>query len=408
MKITVLSAFICFQMVISAQSTVNERAIKFDPANSQNAILVGDNGMIMKTIDNGLTWNQQVSGTSIILYGVAIIDGSNSFAVGENGTILKTIDGGNSWNRIIVGVTQTLRDIAVSTSGIIEVCGDNGTIITSSDLFNRFDVTQITTSNLNSILALPNGELIAAGDNSTCLKTYDGYSWQVVTVTGETTDFKGISGVDELHMWIISRGSIIYHSVNEVEWNGVNSAPFGIMNGIHFFNATDGIIVGNSGLIIKTSDGGNSWYLPVIQNPTTRNLLDVSFSSLDEGITVGEQGEALFSADGGNTWASQAPGPNKPVAKINKSVTLSQNYPNPFNPSTNISYALPFSSSVSLKIYDMLGREVKTLVNDLQSAGNYNYRFDASNLSSGIYFYVLKAANGVNEVSKTMRMILTK
>src|SRR5207302_11272993 len=120
----------------------------------------------------------------------------------------------------------------------------------------------------------------------------------------------------------------------------------------------------------------------------------------------------LYTDDGGATWTNNYHGNSSASALKNKTadskVTLNQNYPNPFNPSTSISYTLPFSSSVSLKIYDMLGREVKTLVNDMQPAGNYNYRFDASNLSSGIYFYVLKASNGVNNITKIMRMILTK
>jgi len=81
------------------------------------------------------------------------------------------------------------------------------------------------------------------------------------------------------------------------------------------------------------------------------------------------------------------------------SVELSQNYPNPFNPSTVISYQLPVSGQVSLKIYDMLGREVQTLVNETQAAGRYSVRFNASGLSSGTYFYKLQA-NGLVQTKK--------
>ena len=78
-----------------------------------------------------------------------------------------------------------------------------------------------------------------------------------------------------------------------------------------------------------------------------------------------------------------------------ESFGLSQNYPNPFNPSTVISYQLPVSGQVSLKIYDMLGREVQTLVNETQAAGRYSVRFNAANLSSGTYFYKLQAGSFV-------------
>jgi photosystem II stability/assembly factor-like uncharacterized protein len=72
---------------------------------------------------------------------------------------------------------------------------------------------------------------------------------------------------------------------------------------------------------------------------------------------------------------------------------LSQNYPNPFNPITKISYQLPFNSKVNLKIFDILGREVTTLVNEEKPAGSYEVEFNGSNLPSGIYFYKLQAGN---------------
>ncbi|MCB0742905.1 MAG: T9SS type A sorting domain-containing protein [Ignavibacteriae bacterium] len=89
--------------------------------------------------------------------------------------------------------------------------------------------------------------------------------------------------------------------------------------------------------------------------------------------------------------------------------TLEQNYPNPFNPSTTIKYTIPniantkFASStnVELKIYDILGREIKTLVNENQKPGSYEIKFDASNLSSGIYFYSLNAGE-FHQVNKMM------
>ncbi|MBI5476627.1 MAG: T9SS type A sorting domain-containing protein [Ignavibacteriales bacterium] len=85
---------------------------------------------------------------------------------------------------------------------------------------------------------------------------------------------------------------------------------------------------------------------------------------------------------------------------------LNQNYPNPFNPSTVISYQLPVSSFVSLKIYDILGREVATLVNAIQLPGNYHSTFSTlhSALPSGVYFYRLQAGNFV----ETKKMILLK
>jgi hypothetical protein len=79
------------------------------------------------------------------------------------------------------------------------------------------------------------------------------------------------------------------------------------------------------------------------------------------------------------------------------SFDLKQNYPNPFNPSTTIEYSVPQNSFVTLKLYDISGKEVATLVNTEISAGNYslNFNADAYHLSSGIYFYKLTAGNEV-------------
>jgi hypothetical protein len=80
-------------------------------------------------------------------------------------------------------------------------------------------------------------------------------------------------------------------------------------------------------------------------------------------------------------------------SRIVKNYQLMQNYPNPFNPETIISYSIANPGFVLLKVYDMLGREVQTLVNEFQSAKRYSISFDASDLSSGVYFYKLQAGD---------------
>ena len=85
-------------------------------------------------------------------------------------------------------------------------------------------------------------------------------------------------------------------------------------------------------------------------------------------------------------------------------MNLDQNYPNPFNPTTAISYQLSANSFVTLKVYDLLGREVATLVNSQLPAGSYQTSFDASHLSSGVYLYELRAGDFV----QTRKMALMK
>ncbi len=86
---------------------------------------------------------------------------------------------------------------------------------------------------------------------------------------------------------------------------------------------------------------------------------------------------------------------------------LSQNFPNPFNPATVIDYALPQNSFVSLKVYNSLGQEISTLVNESKQAGTYHVNFNAAGLPSGVYYYILRAGNN-NEFVKTSKMVLLK
>jgi hypothetical protein len=99
-----------------------------------------------------------------------------------------------------------------------------------------------------------------------------------------------------------------------------------------------------------------------------------------------------------------------PVVGIEQEITfpeefvLNQNFPNPFNPSTKIQYSVPQSSQVQIKIYDVLGNEIATLVNETKEAGKYNINFNASKLSSGVYFYTIKAGDFI----QTKKMILLR
>ena len=92
------------------------------------------------------------------------------------------------------------------------------------------------------------------------------------------------------------------------------------------------------------------------------------------------------------------------IEEIPTAFLLSQNYPNPFNPSTTIKYSIPNTGLVSLSVCNILGEQVKTLINQEMPAGNHTVQFNASNLASGIYLYKLQAGNFI----ETKKMILIK
>lgn len=95
---------------------------------------------------------------------------------------------------------------------------------------------------------------------------------------------------------------------------------------------------------------------------------------------------------------------NNSALTIPDSYQLSQNYPNPFNPSTKINFTIPVNGQVSLKVYNILGKEVMSLVNDIMPAGKHEITFNGSNLNSGTYFYRLQSGNFV----ETKKMLLVK
>ncbi len=134
---------------------------------------------------------------------------------------------------------------------------------------------------------------------------------------------------------------------------------------------------------------------------TTTELKSYSFK--DENITSGKYSYRLKQIDFDGTFEYS----NVIEVEVDftpKEYTLYQNYPNPFNPSTTISFSIPEGSFVTLKIYDMLGREVAILISEELSSGTYSQQWNAVGLAGGIYFYSLQAGSFV----ETMKLVLLK
>lgn len=138
-----------------------------------------------------------------------------------------------------------------------------------------------------------------------------------------------------------------------------------------------------------------------------RDSLDASYPTSSVAYTGAEDGfpagDLNWFPDKLNDWLTDVD--DNSIEVIPSEFTLSQNYPNPFNPSTIIKYAIPSKANVTLKVYDVLGSEVASIINKkVQNIGKYEVKFDASRLSSGVYFYTLNAGNFL----QTKKMILIK
>lgn len=138
-------------------------------------------------------------------------------------------------------------------------------------------------------------------------------------------------------------------------------------------------------------------------------IVDTLLSGLPRpgGMVFNSKGDLFITSFQNNTILKVTNLPTAVEEDNNSTITnffLDQNYPNPFNPSTKINYRLALAGNVSLRVYDVLGKEVATLISEEKPAGNYSIDFNAAGLSSGIYFYTLKE----NNLIQTKKMILMK
>jgi len=139
-------------------------------------------------------------------------------------------------------------------------------------------------------------------------------------------------------------------------------------------------------------------------NGTTTETRSYSFS---DRAATGNFNYRLKQIDFNGNFAYYNLG-NEVVVGVPSQYAISQNYPNPFNPSTKIDYDIPFDGKVSVLLYDLSGRQVGNLVNDVKTAGYYTVNFNASNLASGMYFYRINAEGNGNNFVSTKKMVLIK
>ncbi len=158
----------------------------------------------------------------------------------------------------------------------------------------------------------------------------------------------------------------------------------------------------NSGFEVQRSTAGNEFATVGFVNGhgTTTEAKDYRF--VDANLTTGNYSYRLKQVDFNGTFSYS----DEVNAEITSPVQfeLAQNYPNPFNPSTTIKFSIPQSSNVTLKIFNTLGQEVSTLINQTMESGVHTINFDASQLNSGIYFYKLDAGS----YSEVRKMTLIK
>jgi photosystem II stability/assembly factor-like uncharacterized protein len=360
--------------------------------------------------------------------------------------ILLTISNSSNLNDVTFSANPNTGNIIV---------GDNGTLVRlSPDHKLIYPINPAGSANLNSVnFTHPfskNTVIFAVGDAGTIIKTTDGGLTWVLLDFPNSADLESVD-YDEATNRVVVGGSqyTIAQSTDGGEtWTliGIGAKQFsgGFMtfNDVYFYDDSLGFVGGPYGLMAKTTNAGEDWTIHVIDDFDEINSF--YFTSPDSGIVVGRPGIARFTTDGGINWfedpyvtsflngqtiSSIIPitehigyiiGEGNftlavaddstlltPVETEDSSLPkyeLSQNYPNPFNPSTKINYSVPQYETVTIKVYDLLGKEIATLLNEEKNAGMYQVEFKGEGITSGIYFYKLTVGN----YSETKKLVLLK
>jgi photosystem II stability/assembly factor-like uncharacterized protein len=313
--------------------------------------------VIHKTTDGGTTWQKKVLSTVVGDIGISIqfVDENNGWALIVNRSSgqtksLHSTDGGNNWDLIETGGLSYFFDANIgwmtTRASLTEdvppyyICHT-----TNGGVDWSVQYTDNTAGSIGKIQFTDLSNGWAVGDSAKILKTTDGGSnWTPITNTGNNSNHKNLFFLNANVGWIASR-----------EYSNQGG-----------------------GLILHTTDGGVSWS---IQNSPVPYIYSIYFVDANNGWFTAE--DCIYHTTNGGTGVED--GDNS----IPSGYSLSQNYPNPFNPSTNISFNLLSKSFVSLKIFDLLGREVTTIVYEQLSAGDHSRQWNAANMPSGVYFYRL-------------------
>ena len=360
---------------------------------SKNGFIIGDY-TFLKTSNSGLTWTQK----SIEYQGMKAIDfaDSNFGLILGYYSILTTTNGGTSW---IYKQSVDLRDVFLIDKDNGIVVGSYGTILRTTDGGVNW-ISQLSGTK-NFLLGVffsdpDNGIIVGVGGK--ILRTTNGGAVWIKQPNEITNNLNDVILTDANNGWIVGDSGIILHTQTNTEL--ISKPLFPLNNSVDIPRTVE--------LKWTKAFGAQSYELQ-ISTDFSLNQISYDYKNLkDTSLTVDS-----LSYSSKYYWRIKTLGTNgEYLSQIWNFTTISlltkfdlyQNYPNPFNSATQIKYDLPKAGFVTLKVYDVLGREIETLVNEEKPAGNYEVKFNGNGLSSGIYFYKIQAGNNAS----VKKMILMK
>ena len=405
---------------IRQDSSFNFHLLKVYFYNENNGYMISDRYFI-KTEDGGATWTL-TQPTSHVLRAMYFLNKDTGWIAGGEGVILKTTNAGSSWSY------QQLNGTAYGTLTSLYFTAANTGYTSGSGLDIQGGVV-LKTSNSGNQWSL----------------AHNGFNRFIYSISFSTPD----SG------WIVGDEGIMFSTTNGgMNWELQGSGTLSDLHSITMKSNQVGWSVGNDGVILKfvhpTSNpvpveliSLNAWFKNNKVNLNWTTVTETNNSGFEIERKISAEWESIGFVKGNGTttkpvnyffrddWENRVYNGDvsyrlkqidydgsykffEVVVNINTlpiEYSLSQNYPNPFNPSTTIKYSLKENVMVTLKIYDILGREMVTLVDGVMPSGNHSINFDAANFSSGTYFYTIQAtavSGQAGNFIQTKKMLLVK
>lgn len=364
------------------------------------------------------------------------------FAGTSNGGVYRSAENSNSWTQINSGLANTdIRALVINSSGIIFAGTFGGGIFISTDQGDSWNSsnTGLTNPFIYSLAVSPNG-YIFAGTGQRCYRSANnGNNWTPATSGFPASSVMSLAINSAGHLFATTLGSGLYRSTNNgdqwllkdsgisnpdiksvaVNANGIVFA--GTFNGVYrstnngdswqrkdsgitsvsavyafAFNSNNDVYIGKfGGGVYSSSDNGEFW----IQKNSGLPDLNVNAVMEDRNgfIYTGTNGSGVFKSINTISDISQTVFPVKKIEEL-------RNYPNPFNPVTFIHYSVSGSDYVDLKVFDVSGKLVSSLIDKKQEPGSYDIEFAGGDLPGGVYFYRLVTGSYI----QTNKMILIK
>ncbi len=412
------------------------------------------NNSFYTTSDGGATFQQKPDGIKENFASIGFADSIHGMAVTSQ--VYLTSDRGNTWNITNQSAAHPTYGNVFGVSKlsyIVGLCSYHpysagylfNTIYRSSDFGRTWYPSSSPLSSWYNSVSFANDSVGFLGGYYSMQGTFfakttnAGITWEKINSNLGRFQFKKICFPSERNGWVMGPDGLARTDDGGVYWSICSIQGYTSFEGGYFINERDGFVFDNANLF-KTTNGGDTWIIRKITEGD-EVLKKVVFYNNDIGYVL-TSSRLLQTVNRGITWKSvetfpltgarltdmsvlpdgnvMVCGMNGIIAEYEADVRvvadtnnpdtsvcakkLSQNYPNPCSVFTNIDYSVESNSHVNLSLFDILGRKISTLVNEVKQAGNYTVILDATHMPSGVYFYTLTTVNYRN----TKKMVLTK